>query len=214
MLINFFFFLNASPPPGVWWRWTTTALGSTTVAATWTTPTSPASCCWLHWAAHTLPSSSLWPCTRSCMRGWVLSLPNVLTFHTDVITNVKLFSFPLAADIIWLEHGEDWHECCASVPAPHALQCSRLCCHTLCLRLGTGHHYCRWHAFHHTGKVFIGVYNLQKLLAMKYDINHDHCWINLAQPENLKAEFSFEKKELFVKQLVAISPNQYIMTGI
>lgn len=49
---------------------------------------------------------------------------------------------------------------------------------------------------------------------MKYDINHDHCWINLAQPENLKAEFSFEKKELFVKQLVAISPNQYIMTGI
>lgn len=136
------------------------------------------------------------------------------SFHTDVITNVKLFSLPLAADIIWLEHGEDWHECCASVSAPHALQCSRLCCHTLCLRLGTGHHYCRWHAFHHTGKVFIGVYNLEKLLAMKCDINHDHCGINLAQPETRRAEFSFEKHELLVKQLVAISPNQYIMTGI
>lgn len=60
-----------------------------------------------------------------------------------------------AADIIWLEYCEDWHECCATVPAPHALQYACLCCHTVCLRLGTGHHYCRWHAFLYTGQFFI-----------------------------------------------------------
>lgn len=81
----------------------------------------------------------------------------IWTFHSDVTTHVRLFFFfflSLTADIIRLEHRENWHECCASVPASHALQCTRLCCHTLCLRLSTGHYYCCWHAFLHTGKFF------------------------------------------------------------
>ena len=171
-----FLFSSASPPTGVWWRWTTTALGSTTAAATLTTATSPASCCWLLWAARTLPSSLLWPCTRSFMRGWVVFLPHYTVLlkayhhHSFSQAKVKQFIFPnwyrnchthqdlffvLTADFIWLEHCEDWHECRASVPAPHALQRSCLCCHTLCLRLGTGYHYCGRHAFLHTGKVCI-----------------------------------------------------------
>lgn len=79
----------------------------------------------------------------------------ILACHTDFTTQIKLFSFSLTADIIWLEHRQDWHECCASISAAHAVQYACLCCHTLCLRFGTGHHYCRWHAFLHTGTFFL-----------------------------------------------------------
>lgn len=75
----------------------------------------------------------------------------LLACHTDFTKHVKLFSFSRTADIIWLEHCKDWYECCASVSASNALQCICLCCHTLCLRFGTGHHYCSWHALLYTG---------------------------------------------------------------
>lgn len=74
---------------------------------------------------------------------------------------LKLFFFfiiiILTADIIWLEYCKDRHECCPSVPAPHALQCACFCCHTLCLRFGTGHNNCCWYAFLHTGRCFSNV---------------------------------------------------------
>lgn len=75
--------LLISIPSGAWWKWTTTAPGSTTAVATWITPTSPASCSWLHWVAHTLPLSSLWLCTHSCMRGWAVTCAG---FWCPVIT--------------------------------------------------------------------------------------------------------------------------------
>lgn len=65
---------------------------------------------------------------------------------------IFFFSSFLFADIIWLEYCKDRHERCSPVSAPHALQCARLCCHTLCLRFGIGHYYCSWYAFFHTGK--------------------------------------------------------------
>lgn len=66
-------------------------------------------------------------------------------------THIGSFACFLTADIIWLEHCKDQHECRSSISAPHTLQCPCLCCYTLCLRFGTGHHYCCWHAFLHTG---------------------------------------------------------------
>lgn len=79
----------------------------------------------------------------------ILCLQNPI--YTGFDTNSKLLFYPLSADIIWLEHRKDWHECRAPVSAHYALQRTCLCCYALCLRLGTGHHYCCWHAFLYTG---------------------------------------------------------------
>lgn len=155
-------FLLGLSSSDAWWRWTITALGSTTAVDIQTTPTSPVSYCWPHWAAHMLPSSLLWLCTRSSTKGWVrtkvICIIHLLVYcvnkipFTLVLTQItSFFFFPLSADIIWLEHRKDWHECRAPVSAHYALQRTRLCCYTLCLRLGTGHHYCCWHAFLYTG---------------------------------------------------------------
>lgn len=77
---------------------------------------------------------------------------NNFTF-TGSSKQISSFACFLTADIIWLEHCKDQHECHSSVSAPHALQCACLCCHTLCLRFGTRHHFCCCHAFLHTGIV-------------------------------------------------------------
>lgn len=167
--------LLISIPSGAWWKWTTTAPGSTTAVATWITPTSPASCSWLHWVAHTLPLSSLWLCTHSCMRGWAVTCagPTMLLmscYHSSRPNphqaNKAVSSF-FTADIIRLEYCKDWHECCASISAPHALQCACLRCYTLCLRFGTWHHYCRWYAFRYTGEFFLSFANLTSFWLKK-----------------------------------------------
>lgn len=87
----------------------------------------------------------------------ILPSPPCFSFSGG-LNHLRSFACFLTADIIWLEHRKDQHECRSSVSAPHTLQRACLCCYTLCLRSGTGHHYCRWHAFLHTGtffKVFI-----------------------------------------------------------
>lgn len=84
---------SVSPAPGAWWRWTTTAPGSTTAVGTWTMPTSPVSCCWLHWAAHMLPSSSLWPCIHNCMRGSVANTPHFQRAIMFCVFEGKVASF-------------------------------------------------------------------------------------------------------------------------
>lgn len=70
---------------------------------------------------------------------------------TGSFTHVRSFACFFAADIFWLEHCKDQHECHSSVSAPHTLQCACLCCYTLCLRFGTRHYFCCCHAFLHTG---------------------------------------------------------------
>lgn len=109
------------------------------------------------------------------MRGWAVTLarPTKLLmscYHSSRPNphqaNKAVSSF-LTADIIRLEYCKDWHECCASISAPHALQCACLRCYTLCLRFGTWHHYCRWYAFRYTGEFFLSFANLTSFWLKK-----------------------------------------------
>lgn len=184
-------FLLGLSSSDAWWRWTITALGSTTAVDIQTTPTSPVSYCWPHWAAHMLPSSLLWLCTRSSTKGSVrtivICIIHLLVYcvnkipFTLVLTQItSFFFFPLSADIIWLEHRKDWHECRAPVSAHYALQRTRLCCYTLCLRLGTGHHYCCWHAFLYTG-TWPSRNSLSELTKLSLTNITSDCWYSFFQ---------------------------------
>lgn len=215
--------LLISIPSGVWWKWTTTAPGSTTAVATWITPTSPASCSWLHWVAHTLPLSSLWLCTHSCMRGWAVTCagPTMLLmscYHSSRPNphqaNKAVSSF-FTADIIRLEYCKDWHECCASISAPHALQCACLRCYTLCLRFGTWHHYCRWYAFRYTGEFFLSFANLTSFwLKKKKRERHTFVWLfyslSYKATLHLASHVFTSRQEQCGKHLVKIWPESIL----
>lgn len=102
-------FLLGLSSSDAWWRWTITALGSTTAVDIQTTPTLPVSYGWPHWAAHMLPSSLLWLCTHSSTKGWVrttviciihllVCCVNKIPF-TLVLTQIASFFFSLSLQI-------------------------------------------------------------------------------------------------------------------